>query len=930
MAVLRSLLGMTVVVSIAAGATVAPPAAAAPVDIGQACPAAEVPETDFADIDAEDPHRQSVACAAWWQIAVGTGADAFSPRKAVTRAQMATFIARAIEQSSGVLPAAVESDAGWFEMDPAAPHARNVARLAAAGIVSGVSSERYKPNAPVTRAQMATFLARAYAARTGQMPPEGADHFRDDAGDPHEANINRVATLGLASGLAPGEYSPKAAVRRSQMASFLVRLLSVLVGEGVAPVLPTTRVESSTGSVEVSPAAVAPSEVWASLTQPLSRPAAVTVSESTAELTVPVPAGAAVDPDLLAVGRYDAATASWSVVPARYDADAHAMVIQSQEVAAAGFQARQALSEESSAPSLIELVQFNLAETRDAITDRFAAWSQPVRDINAPAGCDPTHDRITAAVADVAGPPVRACVEGSENNATLKLRSQRHFALVFDLREGMTWTGTEGGSQSAQLWEAVQRGLAKAGYPSHVVVPADGTARVSVDVARLPMTVHVEPDAKTIAVDLLVNVIAPLYAAGNVSKEAALGLVECATETVSKLSDDSLVPEVAAAAALRECAIASGARLPAKVISAIDGVAQAAADIRGYASYMSGLSDGRHELDVTVDWAAPPAVDAATAKGKIIRADNGTAYYVDKTGYRHWLPDGGVFECHGGWANTIDGVAWSDIHRIPEAEHAKCFDAGPGDIIAHPDGDSYVLVQAEYALTRRWIPTAGAYVCARAEGRRAVSVARYHVEEIAPGDNLPAANCIVRRPDSTSYFVNNEGLREWIPDSPTWDCELGRGVPVRDASAEFVNGISETGWHFCYHKPNFHGKVLRHIDGHDAHYIHPDNTRTWIPDGPTYECRQRQGKAVVETRWREYIDGFHNSGWDYCYDIETMKNKIISHPDGDSHYVDGAGVRHWIPNGDIYWCLRNRGIAAVDVRWREYIEHTPKGDWAAC
>ena len=87
---------------------------------------------------------------------------------------------------------------------------------------------------------------------------------------------------------------------------------------------------------------------------------------------------------------------------------------------------------------------------------------------------------------------------------------------------------------------------------------------------------------------------------------------------------------------------------------------------------------------------------------------------------------------------------------------------------------------------------------------------------------------------------------------------------------------------------------------------------------------------VVQTRWREYVNAFPGSQWDYCYDINTMKGRIITHPDGDSHYVDTDGVRHWIPSTAVYNCLRARGIPADIVRWRDYITRTPEREWAVC
>ena len=336
---------------------------------------------------------------------------------------------------------------------------------------------------------------------------------------------------------------------------------------------------------------------------------------------------------------------------------------------------------------------------------------------------------------------------------------------------------------------------------------------------------------------------------------------------------------------------------------------------------------GAHEV---FTFRGPPGVATPSSPGQILISPNGLRYYLDTTStrHRHYIASDAVFECNGGWSKA-QVVEWDAIDTYPEAETAACFNARAGDIIRHPDGDSYVLSSDGAGLVRSWIPTATDYVCAKAEGRVVVEVTRYQVVEIRSGADRPGGNCIIRGPGGDSHFINNEGRREWIPDSPTWDCEIGRGVPVRDVSAAFVTSVTEVGWHYCLNKANLRNKILRHYDG-DAYFIRSNDTKTWIPDGATYACRTRQGVPVVQTRWREYVNAFPGSEWDYCYDINTMKGRIISHPDGDSHYVDTDGVRHWIPSTGVYNCLRARGIPADTIRWRDYITRTPEREWAVC
>lgn len=354
----------------------------------------------------------------------------------------------------------------------------------------------------------------------------------------------------------------------------------------------------------------------------------------------------------------------------------------------------------------------------------------------------------------------------------------------------------------------------------------------------------------------------------------------------------------------------------------------------GGAQVISVQVPGRQSTRIAVGpgelftYRAPPGAPLTPRLGAIARTPDGARFYLDLTGYRHRIADDLIAGCHGGAANTID-VTTSQLTAIPETEPAACLDPQPGDVLRHPDGDSYALDQIDGELVRHWIPDTTADLCARAEGGRILTAARYQLATIRSGPDRSRAGCIVRGPGGDSYVISGGARREWIPDSATWDCEIRRGLPVHDVPAAFLNQLTDAGWHYCLDKDSLHRKILRHNDG-DAHYIHPDNTRTWIPDAATMACRARQQTPVANTRWRQYVDAFPNTGWDYCYDIETLKGRILSHPDGDSHYIDNSGIRHWIPSTAVYSCLRARGIPADTVRWREYIDRTPQGSTATC
>lgn len=147
-------------------------------------------------------------------LASGCTFRRYCPGQEVTRAQMATFIARAL----GLRPAVTNR---FDDVDPDSPHAGYIDALVQAGIVTGCDEDRFCPADPVSRAQTATFLARALGLAPQTMP-EFVDVLPSS---PHFGNVNAVAERAITAGCdTTGQrYCPDQPVRRDQMASYLSR-----------------------------------------------------------------------------------------------------------------------------------------------------------------------------------------------------------------------------------------------------------------------------------------------------------------------------------------------------------------------------------------------------------------------------------------------------------------------------------------------------------------------------------------------------------------------------------------------------------------------------------------------------------------------------------------------------------------------------------
>lgn len=197
-------------------------------DVADACPA-HTRTGGFPDVDPASTHGAAISCLAWWGVTAGTASGGYAPEAVVTRAQMASFLARTVARGGGTLPV---SPKDAFTDDKGSPHERSMNQLAAAGIVLGRGDGTYAPGVPVRRDQMASFLVRAVEHVLGAPLPEGGNAFTDDDGNSHERAIGKAEKADITAGVSAGRYGMDGEVRRASMASFLVRTLDLLVESG--------------------------------------------------------------------------------------------------------------------------------------------------------------------------------------------------------------------------------------------------------------------------------------------------------------------------------------------------------------------------------------------------------------------------------------------------------------------------------------------------------------------------------------------------------------------------------------------------------------------------------------------------------------------------------------------------------------------------
>ena len=117
---------------------------------------ASEPSDRFTDVPRASSHLEGIEWAAANGITVGCAGDGdrFCPQEPVTREQMATFLARALDLDG--------ADPSFDDVEGRGTHASNIGALAEEGISRGCGSgDGFCPQESVTREQMTTFLYRA-------------------------------------------------------------------------------------------------------------------------------------------------------------------------------------------------------------------------------------------------------------------------------------------------------------------------------------------------------------------------------------------------------------------------------------------------------------------------------------------------------------------------------------------------------------------------------------------------------------------------------------------------------------------------------------------------------------------------------------------------------------------------------------------------
>lgn len=170
---------------------------------------------NFTDVSKTDYFYDAVLWAVENGITTGTSRTRFSPYATCTRAQAVTFLWR----SSGS-PAPKNGRMPFADVSPSAYYYDAVLWALEEGITIGTSSATFSPDAVIDRAQAVTFLHRA----NGAPSVTGRTAFTDVPQTAYYADAVKWAVdHGITTGTSATAFSPNASCTRAQIVTFLYR-----------------------------------------------------------------------------------------------------------------------------------------------------------------------------------------------------------------------------------------------------------------------------------------------------------------------------------------------------------------------------------------------------------------------------------------------------------------------------------------------------------------------------------------------------------------------------------------------------------------------------------------------------------------------------------------------------------------------------------
>ncbi|GMK37770.1 hypothetical protein PCCS19_08240 [Paenibacillus sp. CCS19] len=174
-------------------------------------------EQKFTDLQHTQWAEDSIMYMANRGTVAGYGNGLFKPEGRVTRAQAAAFLVRELYPDQ-------QPDSGqtYSDVSTSYPFYREISIAARNGLTGGFPDGTFHPDAPITRAETAALLTRAYELTNGSSQSANlSDIAAHWAVDP----IRTMSSNGLLGGYSDGTFRPNQSVSRAEFAVFMTRVI---------------------------------------------------------------------------------------------------------------------------------------------------------------------------------------------------------------------------------------------------------------------------------------------------------------------------------------------------------------------------------------------------------------------------------------------------------------------------------------------------------------------------------------------------------------------------------------------------------------------------------------------------------------------------------------------------------------------------------
>jgi len=138
----------------------------------------------------------------------------FGPDRSITRAEIAAMLARVIEREEE------DRDRGFSDIAETYWAKDSIDRVSRMALMIGYPDGSFKPDAAITRAEMATIIARLLPEETA-----GSAEFTDTAASWVKEAIGKASAAGIVYGYEDGTFRPDSTLTRAEAVTMIGRLL---------------------------------------------------------------------------------------------------------------------------------------------------------------------------------------------------------------------------------------------------------------------------------------------------------------------------------------------------------------------------------------------------------------------------------------------------------------------------------------------------------------------------------------------------------------------------------------------------------------------------------------------------------------------------------------------------------------------------------